>query len=168
MNLPFFLHKSLLKMSLKYQKKPNFSLHNLYHRGLIKMLIIYHRNHDKVSWEQFIEHEGFIYSPVRRSVGRPVKHQPKPSVVSPNRNQVSIPELSQLEPLNRCHGKSSSTSTKETQSSPRLAQIKATSSTPESKFIHKIYTRRQKLKGSHANKPSPQHSKDGNVNVQTP
>ena len=113
MNLPFFLHKSLLKMSLKYQKKPNFSLHNLYHRGLIKMLIVYHLNHDKVSWEQFIEKEGFIYSSVRRSVDRPVKRQPKPSVVSPNQSQVFIPESSQPEPLNRCRGKSSSTSTKQ-------------------------------------------------------
>ena len=73
MNLPFFLHKSLLKMSLKVQKNPSFSLHNLYHRGLIKMLIVYHLNRDRVSWEQFIEQEGFIYSPVRRSVGRPIK-----------------------------------------------------------------------------------------------
>jgi len=155
MNFPFFLHKSLLKMSLKYQKKPSFSLHNLYHRGLIKILIVYHLNHDRVSWEQFIEQEGFIYSPVRRSVGRPVKRQPKPSVVSPNQNVVSTPKPSQLEPLNRFHGKSSSALTKETRSSPRLAQIKATSSTPESKLIHKIYTRRQKLRGSQANKPSP-------------
>ena len=132
------------------------------------MLIVYHLNHDKVSWEQFIEQEGFIYSPVRRSVGRPIKRQPKSSVVSPNQNQVPIPKPSQLEPLNRCHGKSSSASTKETRSSPRLVQIKATSSTPESKFIHKIYTRRQKLKGSQANKPSPQQSEDRDVNEQSP
>lgn len=51
MNLPFFLHKSLLKMSLKFHKNPSFSLHNLYHRGLIKMLIVYHLNRDRVSWE---------------------------------------------------------------------------------------------------------------------
>ena len=156
MNLPFFLHKSLLKMSLKYQKKPNFSLHSLYHRGLIKMLIVYHLNHDKVSWEQFIEQEGFVNSLVRGKVGRPVKHQPKPSVVNLNQNVVSIPKPSQLEPLNRCRGKSSSTSTKETRSSPRLGQIKTASFTPESKFIHKIYARRQKLKGSQPTKSSLQ------------
>ena len=94
MNLPFFLHKSLLKMSLKFKKNPSFSLHNLYHRGLIKMLIVYHLNHDRVSWEQFIEHEGFVHSPVRRNVGRPIKRQAKPSVVSPNQNLVSTPKLS--------------------------------------------------------------------------
>ena len=118
------------------------------------MLILYHLNRDRVSWEQFIEQEGFVNSLVRGKVGRPVKHQPKPSVVNPNQNVVSIPKPSQLQPLNRCRGKSSSTSTKETRSSPRLAQIISTSCTPESKFIHKIYTRRQKLKGSQATKSS--------------
>lgn len=40
MNLPYFLYKSLLKMSQKLQKIPNYPLHNLYHRGLIKILIV--------------------------------------------------------------------------------------------------------------------------------
>ena len=78
------------------------------------MLIVYHLKHDRVSWEQFIEQEGFVNSLVRGKVGWPVKHQPKPSTINPNQNVVSIPKTSQLEPLNRCRGKSSSTSTKET------------------------------------------------------
>ena len=78
------------------------------------MLILYHLKCDRVSWEQFIEQEGFVDSLVRRKVGWTIKRQLKTSVVNPNQNVVSIPKPSQPKPLNRCHGKSSSTSTKET------------------------------------------------------
>ena len=60
-------------MSLKLQKIPNYSLHNLYHRGLIKILFVYHLRKKKITWDRFLREEGFGSINSRREVGRPKK-----------------------------------------------------------------------------------------------
>ena len=73
MDLPYFLYKSLLKMYLKLQKILNYSLHNLYHRGLIKILIVYHLRKKKTTWDKILREEGFGSINSKRKVGRPKK-----------------------------------------------------------------------------------------------
>ena len=73
MNLLYFIYKSLLKMPLKLQKIPNYSLHNLYHRRLIKILIVYHLRKKKTTLDKFLREEGSGSIKSKRRVERPKK-----------------------------------------------------------------------------------------------
>lgn len=44
MNLPYFLHRSLLKMSTKARTRPELLAHDICHHGLIKILYTYELN----------------------------------------------------------------------------------------------------------------------------
>ena len=81
-------------MPLKLQKIPNYPLHNLYHRGLIKIPIVYHLRKKKITWDRFLREEGFGSINSRRKVGRPKKkdiHE-KTSVAPVSRSSPSSPK----------------------------------------------------------------------------
>jgi hypothetical protein len=59
MNLPYFLLKSLVKMSNKIQTHPNTAQYSIFHQGLIKVLVMQELNKTHLSWEQFLSSLGF-------------------------------------------------------------------------------------------------------------
>jgi hypothetical protein len=59
LNLPFFLHRSLLKMSEKFQKHPNTPATSLIHPVVIKRLATHELNNLMILWDAFIKVCGF-------------------------------------------------------------------------------------------------------------
>lgn len=60
LNIPFFLHISLRKMSNKVQKhRDNFSSH-LFHCGLIRLLIIKELAKRRKTWGSYLEKLGYL------------------------------------------------------------------------------------------------------------
>jgi hypothetical protein len=53
----FYFHRSLYKMSKKYKKHQVDN--NLFHHGLIKLMVVYHLNFLGDSWKTFIARNGF-------------------------------------------------------------------------------------------------------------
>ena len=47
----------------------------MYHRGLIKILVVYHPRKKKITWDRFLREEGFSSINSRRKVGRPKKKE---------------------------------------------------------------------------------------------
>ena len=85
LNLPYFLHTDLLKMSRKIQANPNSPSHLVYHSGLIKILAKSTLDRKHKSWDRFIVEEGFTSLTQKKKLGRPtktVKNMKRP--VSPN------------------------------------------------------------------------------------
>ena len=54
MNMPYFLLRSLIKMSSKVRARPKTPPHCIFHRGLIKMLIINHLRKLNTTWENLL------------------------------------------------------------------------------------------------------------------
>jgi hypothetical protein len=50
MNLPYLLLKSLVNMSNKVQTHPNIAQYNIFHQGLIKVLVLQEVNITHLSW----------------------------------------------------------------------------------------------------------------------
>ena len=73
LNLPYFLHIDLLKMSKKVQTKPDLPFHMVYHFGLIKILFKSSLDKNHKSWDRFIIEEGFTSLTQKKKLGRPIK-----------------------------------------------------------------------------------------------
>jgi hypothetical protein len=54
MNLPFYLLKSLTKMSKRIQNHPEVSHRSLYHQGFIKILVPFSLGKLGMSWTDFL------------------------------------------------------------------------------------------------------------------
>jgi hypothetical protein len=63
LNMPFFLLKSLTKMEKFYQRDHLRSERNLFHHGLIRILIENHLSHINDSWDEFIKRNDFLETP---------------------------------------------------------------------------------------------------------
>jgi hypothetical protein len=59
LNLPYYLHRSLTKMSHKVQTKPDHIQNALFHFGLIKMIIVEELRKRERTWEHFLFWGGF-------------------------------------------------------------------------------------------------------------
>jgi hypothetical protein len=57
LNMPFYFHHSLYKMSKKFKRQKADS--SLFHHGLIKLIIVYHLGLHGDSWRDFIARNGF-------------------------------------------------------------------------------------------------------------
>jgi hypothetical protein len=57
LNMPFYFHRSLYKMSKKFKRQKVDS--SLFHHGLIKLIIVYHLGLHGDSWRAFIARNGF-------------------------------------------------------------------------------------------------------------
>ena len=90
LNLPYFLHTDLLKMSSKIQAKPDSPSHLVYHSGLIKILVKSTLDRKHKSWDRFIVEEGFTSLTQKKKLGRPTKMvKNMKSTVSPNSQTVT-------------------------------------------------------------------------------
>jgi hypothetical protein len=54
LNFPFFFSKSLEKMSSQVRKNVNNPYHNLFHHGLIKLLVISELRKQDRTWDDFL------------------------------------------------------------------------------------------------------------------
>jgi hypothetical protein len=59
LNLPYYFHKSLTKMSHKVQVEPDHIQNTLFHFGLIKMIIVEELRKRERTWEHFMFWGGF-------------------------------------------------------------------------------------------------------------
>ena len=59
LNFPYFLYKSLAKMSKKVHKNTKNSFTNLHHSGLIKLLLFHELQRNNNSWEGFLSWNQF-------------------------------------------------------------------------------------------------------------
>ena len=80
LNLVFFLHKSLIRMSRKIQSKPSLQHWHIFHKGLIKILVSHYLSKIGRTWDEFIKIEGFEGMNISRIKGRPPKKPRKSSV----------------------------------------------------------------------------------------
>lgn len=71
LNLPYYLHNSLLKMSKRYQQQPLSSPQYVYHRGLIKILVQFQLNKKGKSWDKFLLVGGFQGMSSKKKIGHP-------------------------------------------------------------------------------------------------
>jgi hypothetical protein len=56
LNMPFYFHRSLYKMSKKFKRQKADS--SLFHHGLIKLIVVYHLSLHGDSWRAFIARNG--------------------------------------------------------------------------------------------------------------
>jgi len=54
MNIPYFLFKSLSKMSTKVQRKPEAASTKVFHYGLIKLLVLDELQKVEKQWDYFL------------------------------------------------------------------------------------------------------------------
>jgi hypothetical protein len=57
LNMPFYFHRSLFKMSKKFKRHQADS--SLFHYGLIKLIVVYHLSLHGDSWSIFVARNGF-------------------------------------------------------------------------------------------------------------
>jgi hypothetical protein len=57
LNMPYYLHCSLFKMSKKYKRHQADS--SLFHYGLVKLIVVYHLSLHGDSWSNFVAQNGF-------------------------------------------------------------------------------------------------------------
>ena len=99
LNLPYFLHIDLLKMSSKIQAKPDSPSHLVYHSGLIKILVKSTLDRKHTSWDRFIVEESFTSLTQKKNLGRPTKTiknmkipvSPNPQTVAKHQSPPDIP-----------------------------------------------------------------------------
>ena len=60
LNFPHYLVRSLSKMSSAIKKGSKNISHNLFHHGLVRMLIERELSKHNRSWDEFIESNGFL------------------------------------------------------------------------------------------------------------
>jgi hypothetical protein len=58
LNMPFYLLRSLYKMSKRYKRQKLDSI--LFHHGLIKLLIVHHLKLLNDDWDAFVTRNGFV------------------------------------------------------------------------------------------------------------
>lgn len=73
LNLPYFLHKDLLKMSKKIQLNPSAASHHIFHAGLIKILVKYELDKKNNSWDIFVKEVGFAQRTQKKKISIPIK-----------------------------------------------------------------------------------------------
>ena len=73
LNLPYFLHTDLLKISKKIQSNPSPPPHHIFHVGLIKILVKFELDKKNKSWDTFVKEVGFSQLTQKKKIGRPVK-----------------------------------------------------------------------------------------------
>ena len=59
LNLPYYFHKILTKMSHKVQVEPDHIQNTLFHFGLIKMILVEELRKKERTWEHFMFWGGF-------------------------------------------------------------------------------------------------------------
>ena len=85
LNLPYFLHTNLLKMSSKIQAKPDSPSDIVHYSSLIKILVKSALDRIHKSWDRFIMEEGFTSLTQKKKFGRPIKYVKNvQSPVNPN------------------------------------------------------------------------------------
>jgi hypothetical protein len=57
LNMPYYLHRSLFKMSKKYKRNQADS--SLFHYGLVKLIVVYHLSLHEYCWSNFVARNGF-------------------------------------------------------------------------------------------------------------
>jgi hypothetical protein len=60
LNMPFFLLKSLSKMARFYQRDHLSSERNIFHHGLIRVLVEFQLKQNNDSWEEFVKRNHFL------------------------------------------------------------------------------------------------------------
>jgi hypothetical protein len=60
LNMPYYLHRSLFKMSKKYKRNQADS--SLFHYGLVKMIVVYHLGLHRDCWDDFLVRNNFVDS----------------------------------------------------------------------------------------------------------
>jgi hypothetical protein len=60
LNMPYYLHRILFKMSKKYKRNQDYS--GLFHYGLVKMIVVYHLGLHRDCWNDFLARNGFVDS----------------------------------------------------------------------------------------------------------
>jgi hypothetical protein len=73
LNLPYFLHTNLLKMSKKIQSNPSAPSHHIFHVGLIKILVKYDLDKKNKPWDIFVKEVGFSQLTQKKKIGKLVK-----------------------------------------------------------------------------------------------
>ena len=145
MNLPFFLYKSLLKMSQKIQRNPNYLPYNLYHRGLIKILVVYHLRKTRCSWDKFLSTKGFLHVTSKKKMGRPKKQRAQAPTVVRAAGETLVSSPFQISLLSRLVGSFSSSSDRVTKSSYKRIEAEPNVPTPIAQQADRTYTRKQRI-----------------------
>jgi hypothetical protein len=57
LNMPYYLHRSLFKMSKRYKRNQDDS--NLFHFGLVKIIVVYHLGLHEDCWNDFLARNCF-------------------------------------------------------------------------------------------------------------
>jgi hypothetical protein len=70
LNFPYFLWKSLHKMSQQIQRNPRNPLRSLHHHGLINILIMEELHSRGDNWDDFLKRNGFVESIIENSKAR--------------------------------------------------------------------------------------------------
>jgi hypothetical protein len=101
LNMPFYFQRNLYKMAKRFKREKADS--NLFHHGLIRLIVVHHLNLHGDSWQDFLSWNGFVDSEFvqihksvvsETNVGQPVPFHallpsPKPSV-SPD---IDLPDI---------------------------------------------------------------------------
>jgi hypothetical protein len=98
LNMPYYFHRSLFKMSKKYKRHRADS--SLFHYGLVKLIVVYHLSLHGDSWSNFIARNGFE-DPNPIQVEKLVVSEVK--VKTPVPYHVLLPKLSADPPIDLPH-----------------------------------------------------------------
>jgi hypothetical protein len=74
LNMPYYLHRSLFKMSKKYKRNQADS--SLFHYGLVKMIVVCHLGLHRDCWDDFLARNNFVDSNPPQ-VDKPVVNEDK-------------------------------------------------------------------------------------------
>jgi hypothetical protein len=98
LNMPYYLHRSLFKMSKKYKRHQANS--SLFHYGLVKLIVVCHLSLHGDCWNNFIARNGFKDSNPTQ-VDKPVVSEVK--VVPPVPYHILLPKPSADLPIDLPH-----------------------------------------------------------------
>jgi hypothetical protein len=98
LNMPYYLHRSLFKMSKKYKRHQADS--SLFHYGLVKLIVVGHLSLHRDCWSNFIARNGFEDSNPTQ-VDKPVVSEVK--VVTPVPYHILLPKPSADPPIDLPH-----------------------------------------------------------------
>lgn len=98
-NLSYFLHTDLLKMSKKIQSNPNSPPHHVFHARLIKILVKFELDRKIKSWDTFIKEVGFVQLTQKKNIGIPIKPlRSVPGSQAPPSQKIVIEQQDSLNP----------------------------------------------------------------------
>jgi hypothetical protein len=133
MSLPFYLLKSLTKMSKRVQNHPQTARKSLFHQGLMKMLVLYALREVQMTWRQLLSSVGLDEQDTKQE-------KPKVSKEKGNTSKDSA-KLKEVSPVAK-----STRSCKRKLQLQQEAEIKQEPGSPvsrhESKGFDRVYTRR--------------------------